>query len=106
MSNPTNNKIEDCFKADLFKTLGVRIDEFKEEWISDKFTIIGKFAISPSMCGPVGAMFKTITCEVSMGYARNNLHILYCYRYEHQDGGNNGHDVRRHLEVNKTPAWA
>lgn len=93
---------------ETFKVLGtrfvmddVRLDDLRE-WHS-----LGKIDINPAMCGPVAAMFDTITCGVTVGYVECNsdgkkppqVHFQFHYDYNHNGGGHNGYTVRKIIDV-------
>ena len=80
-----------------------------------KYCRLGEFELNPHMCGPVGAMFASITVTVDAGIGPSHkwdpsmpedytpptvLHMRYEYRYKHPDnGGSNGHTVKHELPI-------
>lgn len=55
---------------------------------------LGTVEINPSMCGPVGSMFKAISCTVMAGYSElKGVHLRLSYAYSHLSGGSNGTDA-------------
>lgn len=92
---------------ETFKVLGtrfvmddVRLDDLRE------WHLLGRIDINPAMCGPVAAMFDSITCAVTVGYVdRENpefppqVHFQFHYDYNHNGGGHNGYTVRKIIDV-------
>lgn len=58
-------------------------------------------------CGPVAAMFNTITCAVTVGYVEkfigakphSEVHFQFRSVCNHNGGGSNGYTVRKIIDV-------
>ena len=94
--------IEQIVAKDSFEVLGRKLSLNGLQLDSlGEYQLIADFEINPAMCGPVGAMFSKLFCNVSVGYAKEIVYLNYEYRYEHPDGGRNGKEVRRVVNLNQ-----
>lgn len=95
---------------ETLKTIGVHFnaDDIRLADLKDNYYTLGRVDISPAMCGPVGAMFSSISCLVHVGYVgcksdpalkAPQLHFMFEYDYNHPDGGHNGYTVRKVRDV-------
>lgn len=94
---------------ETLKTIGVHFnpEDVCLADLKDSYYTLGRVDISPAMCGPVGAMFSSINCQVQVGYVEcksdpaktPQLHFRFTYDYNHSDGGHNGYTVRKVRDV-------
>lgn len=96
----TQMEIQSIINKTVFNDLGLDLNQFPvENWYQDK----GTYSISPSMCGPVGKMFKTLKVTVSTAFQggedrEKSIWIRYDYKYIHPGGGNNGYQVETKID--------
>lgn len=106
MSNIT--KVCVAIEQDVLNTLGLAVDTscLTIAQLKSDYHTFGKFTIAPAMCGPVGAMFKSITCKVMAGVVQPvatspiSVVMVYEYDYNHPCGGHNGYTLRKDVKIN------
>lgn len=96
------SKASEAFQKDTLSSIGQKLS-LDQISISDlqEFKTIAEVEISPSMCGPVGIMFSSVSCKVEAGFHKpsDTLFAVYNFRYEHSNGGSNGYRVEHRIKI-------
>ena len=96
----TIDQIRDAVNKDVFATLGVQQNKTAAMSIGDidnRWMTLVTFDLNPAMCGPVGAIFAKLQCDVSVGYGDDRVVMCYEYSYIHPSGGRNGYKLLKPL---------
>lgn len=94
-------QVTEAIENEIFQTLG-------QTWVNPALTLadlleyrtVLNTKLNPAHCGPVAAMFATISVRVSVGFddATKTLHFNFDYAYTHANGGANGYRVRKSVK--------
>ncbi len=96
----TIEQVARAVAKDTFSTIGVAVG-MGGSCLADLglFHRLESIVLSPSMCGPVGAMFASIVVEVDVAMYHDGLHVRYGYRCTLCDGSINGKNVSHVVRI-------
>jgi hypothetical protein len=93
-----NNQFKSAAQV-IFNELDLNLspESFKQE---GTWYVSERLPISTSKIGVMALMIKTLSVKISVGWDEQGITYLnYDFSYTHPNGGSNGHEVRRQMEL-------